>query len=116
MVKNDDFEKVLLVPDVGGGDDSRNIDEEEVLLFLRPIQIGNEVHFKCNLCGKCASNKSNMRKHMLVMHTKPTNRPCPYCPKMFRNKYYLRYHVKICSYNPEVVAKRGQPNCSSSFL
>ena len=86
MLKNDDFEKVLLLPDVGGGDDSRNIDEEEVLLFLRPIQIGNEVHFKCNLCGKCASNKSNMRKHMLVMHTKPTNRPCPYCPKMFRNK------------------------------
>jgi len=86
------------------------IDEEEVMIFLRPMQFGDGLlQYKCNLCGKCAANKSNMKKHMLVMHARPSNRPCPFCPKVFRNKYYLRYHVKICSFNPEVIAKRHTP-------
>lgn len=79
------------------------------MLFLRPYREPGSVtvQYRCSLCGKFAVNKSNMRKHMLVMHVRPTHQPCPYCTKVFRNKYYLNYHVKACSHNPEVIAKKS---------
>ena len=49
---------------------------------------------KCTLCGKFSKQKSNMRRHMILMHTKPTTNVCKYCQKQFKHKYYLQEHIR----------------------
>lgn len=58
-------------------------------------------NIRCMLCGKVGKDRSNMRKHVIIMHARPTYESCPYCPKTFGNVYYLRYHVKSCPLNPD---------------
>ena len=86
------------------------ISEDEVNKYLTsnvdPSGMG--ISYTCQICGKTAPNKSNMKKHMLVIHAKPANIPCPHCSKSFTNKYYLRYHIKCCNRNPELMAKKYQ--------
>ena len=54
---------------------------------------GNPV-VKCLLCGKCGTRRNNMRQHMRLNHTKPTNEVCKYCQKVFKHKYYLDRHIR----------------------
>ena len=49
---------------------------------------------KCELCGKSSKQKVNMRRHMILIHTKPTNDICKYCSKVFKHKYYLDRHIR----------------------
>ena len=54
----------------------------------------NHGGFKCTLCGKVANYRGNMKRHMVLKHTKPTNDVCKYCGKMFRLKFYLNRHIR----------------------
>ena len=53
-----------------------------------------EAVMRCTLCGKFSKQRSNMRRHMILMHTKPTNNLCKYCHKPFKHKYYLQEHLR----------------------
>ena len=50
--------------------------------------------FKCTLCGKVAEYRANMRRHMILIHTTPTNDSCKYCGKVFKHTYYLEQHIR----------------------
>ena len=56
--------------------------------------VGEVAVFKCELCGKVSKNKHNMKRHMKLMHTTPTNNVCQYCSKVFPNSYNLNRHIK----------------------
>ena len=49
---------------------------------------------KCELCGKFSKQKHNMRRHMILMHSKPTTNVCQYCSKIFKQPYNLNRHIK----------------------
>jgi len=73
--------------------------EATVMDFLIPIEFKNEIGriqkmFRCDLCKKVNKDKSNMKKHMIIVHAEPSQLPCPYhCGKIFKNKIYLNLHV-----------------------
>ena len=46
----------------------------------------------CNECG-IEVKKCSMSKHIQNMH-QPLTVPCPFCDKMFRNKYKMKDHIK----------------------
>jgi len=92
------------------------INEADVNKYLTSVvDSAGLIAFHCQICGKTAPNKSNMKKHMLVIHAKPANIPCPHCHKTFPNKYYLRYHIKCCNRNPELMAKKYQLKSADHF-
>ena len=64
---------------------------EDVMSFL--VQCGSG--FKCTLCGKYTTQKANAQRHMVLVHTKPTNDVCKYCSKVFKHKYYLDKHIRL---------------------
>ena len=85
-------------------------DAKEVMDFLLVFtdgvdENGKEIkHFKCTLCNKQANDRSNMRRHMIVQHAKPINKPCPFkCGKIFKHKFTLAKHIttKQCSQSKE---------------
>ena len=49
---------------------------------------------KCTLCGKFSIHNANMRRHMILKHTKPTNNVCSYCKRNFKQKLYLDRHIR----------------------
>ena len=49
---------------------------------------------KCTLCGKFSRHKGTMRRHVTLVHTKPTNDVCKYCKKVFKRTYYLDKHIR----------------------
>jgi aspartate carbamoyltransferase regulatory subunit len=51
-------------------------------------------YYKCSLCGKTTNNKSNIQRHMVLVHTKPTNDVCKYCQRVFKHRYYLDEHIR----------------------
>ena len=68
----------------------------DVMQFLVSEYAGDtgEAVMRCTLCGKFSKQRSNMRRHMILMHTKPTNNVCKYCQKPFKHKYYLQEHLR----------------------
>ena len=68
---------------------------DDVMQFLvKDFTDTGEVFMKCTLCGKFSRERSNMRRHMILMHTKPTRNVCKYCQKQFKHKYYLQEHLR----------------------
>ena len=55
---------------------------------------GNALNYKCTLCGKISKSKWSMQRHMILIHTKPTNDVCKFCSKVFKHKYYLNEHIR----------------------
>ena len=64
------------------------------LVRLRKNGVGEVAVFRCELYGKVSKNKHNMKRHMKLMHTTPTNNACQYCSKVFPNSYNLNRHIK----------------------
>ena len=77
---------------------------------------------KCTLCGKVCKKRSNMKRHMILMHTVPTNECCKYCGKVFKNKYYLDSHIRsreclsTMFFDPNIASWRSKAIWSSSML
>ena len=78
--------------------------ETSVMDFLITIQCSDEdgvvrkMH-RCDLCKKVGKDRSNMRRHMILVHAEHSQLPCPYeCGVVFKNKIYLASHVnsKVC--------------------
>ena len=55
--------------------------------------------YQCGLCLKISRDGSNMRRHMMIKHSEPTNEECLQCHRVFPNRFYLARHSKICSVN-----------------
>ena len=53
--------------------------------------------YQCGLCGKESRDGSNMRRHMMIRHSEPTNEECGNCHRIFPNRFYLSRHLKGCS-------------------
>ncbi|KAL9884194.1 uncharacterized protein ACN427_011154 [Glossina fuscipes fuscipes] len=54
--------------------------------------------FKCEVCGKCATNSRNLKKHMREMHSDDKNErqfECNVCNKRFARKAILKAHMDI---------------------
>ncbi|XP_050676713.1 zinc finger protein 808-like isoform X2 [Leptidea sinapis] len=49
----------------------------------------------CGVCGRVFNSKSKMEKHQQVAHMGESNYKCPHCPKSFRWKTNLTYHLNI---------------------
>lgn len=54
----------------------------------------NERIFKCDICGHCASAKSNLKNHMIT-HIREKTFACSDCPKKFSTMMYLQNHQKL---------------------
>lgn len=58
----------------------------------------------CPLCAKIISNKSNLQKHMKIVHSNQCKQQrCLLCERVFKNKYSLKAHVY--TYHRETLAK-----------
>ena len=53
-----------------------------------------ETGLKCTLCGKFGRFKHNLKRHMILKHTKPTVNICKYCNRNFDKKFYLQRHIR----------------------
>ena len=68
---------------------------EDVMQFLvSAYDINGASGMKCTLCGKFGIFKHNMRRHMILKHTKPTVNVCKYCRRNFDKKFYLERHIR----------------------
>ncbi|XP_052261847.1 gastrula zinc finger protein XlCGF57.1-like [Dreissena polymorpha] len=54
-----------------------------------------EKPFECTFCRRRFAQKSNMKKHMIVMHVKHCANSCPICFKMFQRKAHLVIHTRM---------------------
>ena len=77
---------------------TKDLDVMQFLVEFRRVgvEVGdfNKPSFKCTLCGNISPSKWNMQRHMVLVHTKPTNDVCQYCTKVFKHKYYLDEHIR----------------------
>jgi len=94
------------------------LNAKEVMDYLEQQvdENGKEIKlFKCLLCNKIANDRSNMRRHMIVTHAKPINKPCPFkCGKIFKHKFTLSNHVtkKQC---PKIKEQSESENGDTSY-
>jgi len=51
--------------------------------------------FMCIVCNKVSSQKTNLKKHILSMHTEDAPQNCSFCGKQFKNKNTLQNHVSL---------------------
>ena len=58
----------------------------------------SKLQYKCSLCNMISKSSWNMKRHMILKHTEPTNDACQYCSKVFKHKHYLDEHIrsKVC--------------------
>ena len=50
--------------------------------------------FKCALCNCTGAWRSNIRRHIRVMHSETTNEICNECGLTQRNKFKLKRHMQ----------------------
>ena len=50
--------------------------------------------FKCEICEKCLSDKSNLNTHMTTHYGKTKDIECPNCKKKFNTRINLNRHIK----------------------
>lgn len=66
----------------------------------------NQVAIECRYCGVPFASIKGMKQHIGKIHlTKRKNARCPQCPKRFRHKYAVRFHVN------QVHAKTTRVTC-----
>lgn len=68
----------------------RLLSNNELYNFIEKVPGG----FQCGLCGKITKDRSNMRRHMVIRHSEPTNEHCLACDRVFTYRYYLLKHLR----------------------
>ena len=62
----------------------------------KPLSTNTPSSLVCDICHKNFTSKSNLNKHRRVQHSGEEHE-CPYCERLFKNKYYIKNHIKLCS-------------------
>ena len=53
--------------------------------------------WKCLVCHYETKRSSNLKRHLMLKHTCPTNDPCPRgCGRIFKHTYHLQRHLREC--------------------
>ena len=50
--------------------------------------------FECSLCGSCFSQKSKMKKHIAAVHERKKPHKCKWCDRGFDSKKDLTRHIE----------------------
>merc|ERR1711892_1544717 len=58
--------------------------------------------FKCDQCGKCFSDRNNLKKHLYV-HSDIKPHICSFCKKGFIKKAQLKRHEESCSITTQLL-------------
>ncbi|VDI20981.1 KRAB domain-containing zinc finger protein [Mytilus galloprovincialis] len=58
--------------------------------------------FKCDICTKTFSNRSNLQKHLMV-HNNERPHKCQQCKKAFRTRSNLKYHMDVVHVNKKTL-------------
>jgi len=74
-----------------GTDGTKALDN--IYSFLLKLDGGT---YQCGICGRTGQDGSNMRKHMILIHTDPVDSFCPFCNKKFKRHLYMVRHSKSC--------------------
>ena len=56
----------------------------------------NSAALTCDICKKCFTSRSNLNKHKRVQHSGEEHM-CPICFRSFKNRYYIKDHLNICT-------------------
>nr|XP_045581505.1 zinc finger and BTB domain-containing protein 45-like isoform X2 [Procambarus clarkii] len=60
------------------------------------IASGGASPIVCDICNKTFTSRSNLNKHKRVQHS-GEEYICPNCHRTFRNRYYIKEHVLLCT-------------------
>ena len=81
---------------VGNEDFKTSLTEEEKLNLDEKVNQYVERRedglFLCNICGKSAKQKINIKNHIEAKHLDGIEIPCPICGKVFGSRIYLAVH------------------------
>ena len=78
--------------------------------------------FKCSICNKSFSVKSNLERHIQYSHQQNEPYICDFCPKSFINKQSFNYHIakvhsvgeikyhtcEVCNYQTHEMARLNE--------
>ena len=78
------MEKVTLPISAEDVNDINNINEH--------LERCDDGKFRCNLCGKTAARRGQIRDHIEGVHLEGISIPCPLCQKTFGSRQLLRCH------------------------
>lgn len=69
--------------------------------------------FKCEICSKTFTSRSNLNKHKRVQHS-GEEYTCPMCKRTFKNRYYIKEHASICATSTQKKAAAAAAAASAS--
>lgn len=70
----------------------QSISPEQVDLYMR---IEEDNIFICNLCEKrFPQNKSNCKRHVLLVHSEASSANCTLCGKTYRTEQSMKSHMR----------------------
>merc|ERR1719189_42578 len=74
------------------GDSGKDVQDERVASLV--VHHGNQI-FTCAECGKAASRKGDLLRHIVSKHISVPVAVCPYCNKQYKNKNSLTNHISL---------------------
>ena len=60
---------------------------------------GHGIKWSCNFCGFTSKQISNVKRHVILRHSKKERLPCPGCDKVFDNKQRFNGHLADAHYD-----------------
>lgn len=72
-------------------------------------------HWVCKLCNYTSKQISNMKRHVILKHTKKEHLPCPGCNKVLNNKQHFNDHLADSHHGLYDDQKYSLTNCKFEF-